>query len=126
MVAALAADESFRSAAEAVTEALRDTRGTITPDDPRLVQVAIAALRTLSGERPLLVTVDNLPVDDPAVFNALASLAAGVALLPVLVVVTSHLMPRSPIEQSPGGPRWARRAPPLGTAHPVPPARAGA
>lgn len=126
MVAALAADESFRSAAEAVTEALRDTRGTITPDDPRLVQVAIAALRTLSGERPLLVTVDNLPVDDPAVFNALASLAAGVAVMPVLVVVTSHLLPRSSFEESPVGPLWVRRVPPLGTADAVTLVRAAA
>jgi DNA-binding CsgD family transcriptional regulator len=88
-------------------------------DDPRLVRGAVDGLRLLSAERPLLVTVDNLPIDEASLFSALTSLAAGVATMPVMLVATSHVLPRSSYEDSPVGPLWVRRVPPLSTADAV-------
>ncbi|HLT83868.1 MAG TPA: AAA family ATPase [Phototrophicaceae bacterium] len=106
--------EAFRDLAGVVLEVIGDTGDDVALDDPRLVQVALTALRTLSGERPLLVTVDNLPVTDGAALTALASLAAGIYVMPVLVVLTSHVLPRSSFEESPVGPLWVHHVPPLG------------
>lgn len=116
LIASTGAGEALRGAVEAVAQT---DGGALAPDDPRLVQVAVAALRTMSSERPLLLTVDNLPVADDSVFNALASLAARIAVMPVLVVITSHVLPRSSFEESPVGPLWVRRVPSFGTADAV-------
>ncbi len=119
VAASAVAGDALRGLAESVMQLVADAGGTVAPDDPRLVQAAVTALRRLSGERPLLVTVDNLPVTDGSVFTALASLAAGIVGMPVLLVVTSHVLPRSSFEESPVGPLWVRRVPPLGTADSV-------
>ncbi|QDB80170.1 helix-turn-helix transcriptional regulator [Georgenia wutianyii] len=119
VAASVVAGEAFRDLGDVVVEALGELDGAVSPDDPRLVQVAVTALRRLSSSRPLLVTVDNLPVADEAVFPALASLAAGLAGAPVLVVLTSHDLPRSSFEDSPVGPLWVRRVAPLGAADAV-------
>lgn len=113
------AGEVLRSTAEAAAQALSEGGATAALDEPQLIRVAVDALRALSSPRPLLVTVDNLPVQDELVLNALTSLAAGIAVMPVMVVVTSHVLPRSSYEDSPVGPLWVRRVPPLGTAEAV-------
>jgi DNA-binding CsgD family transcriptional regulator len=106
--------EAFRRAAEAAGQALSETGAATALDEPRLIRVALDALRALSSQRPLLLTMDDLPVTDESVFSALTSLAAGIAMMPVMVVLTSHVLPRSSYEDSPVGPLWVRRVPPLG------------
>ncbi|MPV36576.1 helix-turn-helix transcriptional regulator [Georgenia subflava] len=123
-IASGGAGEVFRRFAESAEQTLSEAGAAMTLDDPRLIRVGVDALRTLSDQRPLLVTVDDLPVDDASVFNALTSLAAGIADLPVMVAATSHVLPRSSFEDSPVGPLWVRQVPPLAHAEAVELARA--
>ncbi|WP_345215728.1 helix-turn-helix transcriptional regulator [Georgenia halophila] len=118
--------DMYRQFADAAEPPLADAGAALALDDPRLIRLGVDALRALSEERPLLVSVDDLPVTDEAFFRPLTSLAAGIADLPVMVVATSHLLPRSSFEESPVGPLWVRPVPPLGVAESVELVRAAA
>ncbi|WP_193311281.1 helix-turn-helix transcriptional regulator [Georgenia satyanarayanai] len=112
VAASVLTSEAYRDLADVVVEAV-ELGGAVSPDDPRLVRAAVAGMRRLSRDRPLCVTVDNLPVVDESVLPALASLAAGLADVPALALVTSHELPPSSFEESPVGPLWVHRVPAL-------------
>ena len=82
-------------------------------DSPELLEAAIAVVRAETTERPLLVTLDDLPFQDETALRALTSLAAAIVTMPVMVVITCRDMPSQAYESSPVGPLWVHRLAPL-------------
>lgn len=85
----------------------------VLPEDPDVMRAAMEVARTVSGRRPLLVTVDNLPLSTEGVFPVFTMLAAGAASMPFLVVVTSGSVPPGTQELSSIGNLWIHRLEPL-------------
>lgn len=83
------------------------------PEDPDVMRAAMEIARTVSGRRPLLVTVDNLPLSAEGVLPVFTMLAAAAASMPFLVVVTSGSVPPGTQELSSIGNLWIHRLEPL-------------
>lgn len=86
----------------------------VSPEDPDVLRAALDIARTAASRRPLLVTVDNLPLSAHGVFPVFTSLAAAAASMPLLLVVTSSSVPHQAQELSTIGSLWIHRLSPLG------------
>lgn len=86
----------------------------VAPEDPDVMRAAMEIARAVSGRRPLLVTVDNVPLSTAGVFPVFTMVAAASASMPFLVVVTSASVPPGTQELSSIGNLWIHRLQPLG------------
>lgn len=76
--------------------------------DWEFVRQAAEVIKHATKERPLLITVDDAPLDNPDLFAAFTSLVARLTSVPVMLMLTAERLP-VPVGSSPIGSLWIHR-----------------